>query len=301
MSSFNLTYIVATRNRLEYLKILFDKFLCHSQPDEEIIVIDAGSTDGSREFLQEYFDKGKIHQFVSEPDKNQAHGWNKGLLLAQGKIIKKLIDDDVHSLAAIRACKNFMLDNPAVDICISDCLQTDLAQPGNISKATRLKHFEAWKNGETNCFSFSDVYMLIRRTSLSYLGLYDTQFRMMDWEYSLRCSFLQANIAYYTGCNALSVNTPGNITSQTNGETLKREAKIGEIKYNYQGDRHEISMYSEIKIAIGKAINYKSKKEDLIKTGPATDSTESLDDIYGYLYKVLEENNRDGQFGFILK
>src|SRR6185437_4939067 len=173
--------------------------------------------------------------------KSQAHGWNKGLLLANGSLIKKLIDDDVHSLSAIRQCKNFMLNNPDIDICISNCLVTDLATYKDIHAASRYRYYEAWKNGITTCFSFSDVYMLIRKSSLSFLGLFDTQFRMMDWEYALRCSFLRANIAYYTGHNALTVGTPGNITSTIPAQILKKEGEIGKLKYGYKGDRSDIS------------------------------------------------------------
>jgi glycosyltransferase involved in cell wall biosynthesis len=298
--NFSISYIVCTKNRLSYLKILFDQFLNYCQPDEEIIVIDGNSTDGSKEFLQQLFDQGKIHQLVSEPDKNQAHGWNKGFLLARGTIIKKMIDDDVHSLSAIRRCKQFMLQNPLVDICISNCLVTDLAAPRNIHIASRLNYYEAWKAGEVTCFTFSDVYMLIRKNSLSYLGLFDTQFTMMDWEYSLRCSFLKANIAYYTGYNSLAVDTPGNVTSSANKQTLKTEGKIGAVKYGYKGDRSDISLYSEIKIAIGKAINYRSvHKQDNID--PDNLHLKSLDVIYNYLYQTLEDYNQANDFTLISK
>ena len=297
---FNISYIICTKNRLAFLKILFAELLNHCQPDEEIVVIDGNSTDGSKEFLQGLFDQGKIHQFVSEPDKNQAHGWNKGLLLANGTVIKKLIDDDVHSLAAIRRCTGFMLKNPQVDICISNGLTTDLAMPQQISISGRLKYYEAWRNGESACFTFNDVYMLVRKSALSYLGLYDTQFAMMDWEYSLRCSYLKANIAYYTGYNALSVGTPGNVTSATNAARLKFEGRIGREKYGYKGDRSDISLYSELKIAVGKTINYKAGKGVTPSEDWQMPAGEQLAAVYNNFYKALEQYNEPGDFVFYL-
>ena len=296
---YNLTYIVCTKNRLPFLKILFDQFISHCEPDEEIVIIDGNSTDGSKEFLQELFNQGKIHQFISEPDKNQAHGWNKGLLMAKGAIIKKLIDDDVHSFAAVRKCRDFMLNNPQVDICISNCLSANIKHPKNVQIASRLKYYEAWKTGETLCFTFSDVYMLIRKSSLSYLGLFDTQFAMIDWEYSLRCSYLRASIVYYTGYNSLAVSTPGNVSSQTSAARLKAEGLIGKAKYAYKGDRSDISWYSELKIAIGKAINYNSSNSQQNSSAqiPAFDD---LQIIYGNFYKLIEEYNLGTDFAFIL-
>src|SRR5258707_2805983 len=108
---YTLSFIISTKNRLTFLKILFAHLLPVLKPDEEIVVVDSKSTDGSAEYLQDLFSSKKIHQFTSEPDKNQAHGWNKALLMAKGTIIKKLIDDDVHNISAIRECRDFMLQN----------------------------------------------------------------------------------------------------------------------------------------------------------------------------------------------
>ena len=71
-------------------KITLGKLLDELQPGEEIVIVDGGSTDGSKKYLQTLFDKGKIHQYVSEPDHNQAHAWNKAMLMARGIIIKKI-------------------------------------------------------------------------------------------------------------------------------------------------------------------------------------------------------------------
>jgi len=296
----NLSYIIATRNRLPFLKITLEKLIDELQQDEEIVVVDGNSTDGSKEYLQKLFEQGKINQFISEPDRNQAHGWNKALLMAKGTIIKKIIDDDVHSFSTIRKCKDFMIKNPEADVCISNGLTSDLESSQRIDIASRLKYYEAWKSGKTSCFTFNDVYMLVRKSSLSFLGLFDTQFAMMDWEYSLRCSYLQANIAFYTGYNSLSVGRPGNITSATDAARLKREGRIGKGKYGYKGDRSDISFYSELKIAIGKAIDYKSGKMPNAVVATQTLSVENLLNIYNGLYKSLEEYNSADDFVFIL-
>jgi len=294
-----LSYIIATRNRLPFLKINLERLIGQLQSGEEIVVVDGDSTDGAKEYLQQLYSDGKIHQFVSEPDKNQAHAWNKALLMAKGMIIKKLIDDDVYCFSAIRKCCDLMLQNSTIDICISDVLNGDLANPEQVNAASRLPQFEVWRSGKTKAFTFSDVSMLIRRSALSYIGLYDTQFRMLDWEYSLRASYMKANIAYYTGFNALAVHTPGNVTSGTDEATREQEAKIGRIKYGYPGDRDEISRYSELKIWAGKSLAKLSRKETAAHTAP-DEITADLEDIYSMYYRRLEERDRaaDGKFIF---
>jgi glycosyltransferase involved in cell wall biosynthesis len=295
---YTLSYIISTKNRLPYLKILFAHLLPGLNPDEEIVVVDGNSTDGSSEFLQSLSLSNKIHQFVTEPDNNQAHGWNKALLMAKGTVIKKLIDDDVPDIKAIRSCRDYMLQNAEVDICISNTLESDLTNPSRIGLTSRLTHFEAWKNGSTKTFTFSDVSMLIRRSSLSFLGLYDTQFKMLDWEYSLRVSYLKARVAYYTGYNSLSVGTPGNVTSTAPAELLKYEERIGKLKYEYPGDGAGISVYSKIKIWIG--ITHHNLKNNKKPMGIAKlPQVTELQEIYSAYYQKLEQQNKAGEWEFI--
>jgi glycosyltransferase involved in cell wall biosynthesis len=296
---FTISYIVVTKNRLPFLKVLLDKVLPQLTSGEEMIVIDGGSTDGSAEYLAQLHGAGKIHQFVSEPDRNQAHGWNKGFLMAKGTIIKKMIDDDVHDIDSIRKCRDFMLAHPEIDICISNSMESRLGDPGKAGIESRLPYYQQWKAGQTKTFTFGDVTMLVRRSSLSFIGLYDTQFKMIDWEYSLRCSYLNARIAYYTGYNSLSVTTPGNISSTATNELMKLEAAIGKAKYGYPGDGSDINTYSRIKIAIGKTyqqLSGKNPKQDNITALPAETK---LREHYSHYYTQLEEQNRAGEWEFI--
>lgn len=286
---FEISYIIATYNRLQFLKITLEKLIDELHPDEEIVVVDGNSTDGSKQYLQQLFDEGKIHQFVSEPDKNQAHAWNKAMLMAKGIIIKKIIDDDVYCYKAIRECKNYMLQNPEVDVMISNDLSSSLANYKNIQKHSRVSQFEKWNKGITPSFTFGDVHLLIRKSSLAHIGLYNTAFVMMDWEYSLRISYLKANIAYYTGYNALSVAHPQTVSSLKNNKLVNEQGKRACIFYQYAGDRAEISLWSEIKIFLGKRLN------TIISTNvnANNEATGNINSIYNYYYKYISEVNDD--------
>jgi len=279
----NLSYIIATRNRLPFLKITLGKLLEEILPDEEIVVVDGNSTDGTKEYLHELYSKGKIHQFISEPDKNQAHAWNKAMLLAKGTLIKKIIDDDVFCYSAIRECKNYMLQNSKIDVCISNDLGCHIDSYKNIQNFSRYSEFSKWKEGIVKSFTFGDVHLLARKKSLAYIGLYNTAFVMMDWEYSLRISYLKANIAYYSGYNALSVVHAETVSSTKNVELIKKQGNMGEAMYEYEGDGADISLWSKIKIFIGKLI-YKDKATLKTETLTAIDIAET----YNYLYDYIE-------------
>ena len=290
-----MSYVVCTRNRLNFLKISLKYLLENIAEDEEVVVVDGNSNDGTQDYLSSLFQQCKIHQYISESDTNQAHGWNKAILLARGELIKKVIDDDIFCFSAIRDCKQFMLDNPSKDICISDTLGTNLADHKNISKESRLKQYLDWKNGITKSFTFGDVSLLLRKSSISYLGLYDTSFVMLDYEYSLRASYLRSNIAYYTGFNAMSIFNPDSISSNVTSDILKLESKRANPMYEYGGDGKEISLFSKIKIFIGKSL-YKLKKWNTTHPTRNIDSSYDLDSIYDFCYQYINNINKNGEF-----
>ena len=281
----NLSFIISTRNRLDFLKITLVKLIESLNSGEEIVVVDGNSNDGTKEYLEALYKAGKIHQFLSEADKNQAHGWNKAMMMAKGTLIKKIIDDDIFSYEAIRKCADYMLKNPETDLCISNSLTASFSPSLNISLNSRLVDFEKWKKGITKSFSFSDVYLLMRRSVLPKIGLYNTNFVMLDWEYSLRASYHQCEIAYYTGYMAMGVDTPQNITSAVSKQTLKNEGKIGRLLYEYPGDSKNISLYSKIKIAIGKTL-FKIKTNDNSK-----DISSNYPDLYDILSQADQTAN----------
>jgi len=264
------------------------------QPDEEIVVVDGNSTDGSGEYLQELFRVGSIHQYISEPDKNQAHGWNKALLLAKGTIIKKIIDDDVFCYNAIAECKKHMLQHSNIDVIISNDLNCALNDHKAIKKSSRLPQFQKWRSGVTPTFTFGDVHMLIRRSALAYIGLYNTSFVMMDWEYALRISQSKANICYYTGYNALSVSHRQTVSSLKSNNLISEQGKKAALFYDYAGDSAEISLWSKIKIFVGKQVD---RGKPALNNSNEPDP-QDIQAIYDYLYNFIDHLNNieDGKF-----
>jgi len=269
------------------------KLIEQIQENEEIVVVDGHSTDGSQAYLENLFNQGLIHQYLSEKDQNQAHGWNKAMLMAKGKIIKKIIDDDVFDFQSIRKCASFMLNNPAVDIIISNDLSVKLSEPQQIYRNTRLGQYEKWIKKQVQSFTFGDVHMLINKDALSLIGLYNTSYTMIDWEYSLRVSYLKANIIYYTGYNALSVFHEQTVSGQKKDKEVAAQSKRAETFYEYAGDTAEITLWSKLKIAVGKR---------MLKNKNTVFSQQNIDDIgciYERLYKDLETINASEKFQFI--
>ena len=118
--TFNLSYVLTTFNKLSYLKVTLPSLIEACEEDEEIVVYDGGSTDGTREYLEQLYRENKIHQFVSEKDYGEANGYNKAMLDARGAIIKIISDDDAYEFESIHYCKRYMIEHPEIHLVASD-------------------------------------------------------------------------------------------------------------------------------------------------------------------------------------
>lgn len=240
MHEINLSFVITTRNRLEYLKIVLEDIILSREDDEEIVVVDALSNDGTSEYLNNLYSNKKIQKLLIESDRCQAEGWNKGFLFASGKIIKKVTDDDIFDLASIRLCKRYMLENQEFDLCISNELFTDDRIYPNFNKHSFFEDFKKWRKKEIISFFFSDPHILIRNQALCYIGIYNPRFTMIDYEYSLRISFLQAKIVYYTGYNSTSYFRNNTVSGLINKKALNEEYRTSDLLYKHHGQNKSL-------------------------------------------------------------
>jgi glycosyltransferase involved in cell wall biosynthesis len=225
----NLSYVVTTYNKLPYLKIILADLIANSQPDEEIIVTDGASSDGTVVYLQTLFDEGKIDFFSSESDHGEAHGLNKAITASSGILVKFISDDDAFYYPGIRACKEFMLTHPEIDFLSSDGIRyrNNPANPYGPMSSRSL--FEKWQKGHTP-FAFCGLGIMIRKSSLPLLGYLHTGFIRVDAEYALRVTAGKAKLAWYTGeCFAHMLNE--NSTSLTQKTKMVEEMERLEAAY----------------------------------------------------------------------
>ncbi len=75
----------------------------------EYIITDGKSTDKSLDIIKKYKDKIK---YISEKDKGQSDGINKGLRMATGDILAFLNSDDIYTEGALDKVVRYFKDNP---------------------------------------------------------------------------------------------------------------------------------------------------------------------------------------------
>jgi glycosyltransferase involved in cell wall biosynthesis len=88
-----LTIITINYNNLEGLKQTFDSVFKQTFQDFDYIVIDGGSTDGSKAYIEAHQDK--LYYWLSEKDNGVYNAMNKGILKANGEYLNFMNSGDV--------------------------------------------------------------------------------------------------------------------------------------------------------------------------------------------------------------
>lgn len=167
-----LSIVTITLNDLEGLKATRDSIRSQSFRDYEWIVIDGGSNDGTKEFLEHH--SQETAYWCSEIDKGVYDAQNKGIRQATGDYLlfmnsgDCLYDADV--LAAVFA------DNRRADILYGDWTNVKGETVIEEHKAPEQAHY-AWFYTDNICHQAMFI-----RTTLLKESPYDTRFRIYaDW------------------------------------------------------------------------------------------------------------------------
>lgn len=101
-------------NQATFFERAIESVLNQDYANIEYIVVDPGSTDGSRELIERY--KSRIARAILEPDRGPADGLNRGFAAATGDIFAFLNSDDILYPGAVSAAVRFLSKHPAVDV-----------------------------------------------------------------------------------------------------------------------------------------------------------------------------------------
>lgn len=82
-----LTVITINFNNKQGLQRTFDSVVSQTWKDYEWIVVDGGSTDGSKELIEDYVSQGCFSWWCSEKDKGVYNAMNKGIAHASGEYL----------------------------------------------------------------------------------------------------------------------------------------------------------------------------------------------------------------------
>lgn len=187
-----ITFFLATKNRAKFLSIALKKIQKLKSPRDELIIIDGGSTDNTNKVIQKF--KNIIDVFVSESDMSESHASNKAVLLATGKYIKLLTDDDEFYKDAIDNAYLVMEKNPDVDVLLC----------GGLKIRGKDQAYAYVPPGANYGQKVADVFkyggcglgFLIRRSAFAKTGLFTPNCVSLDNDYLAKAINSGANVKF---------------------------------------------------------------------------------------------------------
>ena len=208
--------IVTTRNRKALLERALLSVLSQTLQDPEIIVVDDGSTDGTREWMADFSLSHPVQYIRCTDGLGGNHARNIGIRAASGQYIALLDDDD--EWLPLKTEKQFRLleSDPAIGV----------ASCGRIARyADGREEAEdpcLLPEGDLHETIFTDLHftssrLMIRRSLLEETGMFDEDLRAwQDYELMIRLcqrtrvGIVRENLVRYY----ISIDDPNRVSNQ---------------------------------------------------------------------------------------
>jgi len=118
-----ISVVMSVYNGERFLREAMDSILAQTFTDFEFIIINDGSTDGSREILESYDDPRIV--LVHQDNKGLAAALNRGIEMARGEFIARMDADDVSLPERFERQLEVFDREPAIDIVCVPIVFTD--------------------------------------------------------------------------------------------------------------------------------------------------------------------------------
>ena len=184
-TNMRVSIVTPSFNQAPFLEQTILSVLNQTHPDVEYMVLDAGSTDGSREIIEKY--KDKLAYWHSKPDRGFADAINQGWNKATGEILCYLNSDDLLHEDAIASVVQLFQQNPKSDLIYGDSEQIDPSgKPLGLVKSVPFEIaavFKTWQDPIRQPSAF------LKRALFQKFGGLDESFQFCaDFEYFVRIS-----------------------------------------------------------------------------------------------------------------
>ncbi len=193
--------ITITYNNLDGLRRTADSVSAQTYRDMEWIVVDGGSTDGTKEWLDNAQCTMRNAQFLSEPDKGVYDAQNKGIRLAKGGFCFFLNAGDTFCGADV--LERMMADCGEADIVYGNELVVDAE--GRVVEQCKGVENPGFVDLYNSCMKHQATF--VRRALFDRYGTYDSSMRIcadFDWFFrviafhdEVRLLYKDVDVAYF--------------------------------------------------------------------------------------------------------
>lgn len=209
--------LITTFNSEKYIRESLDSALVQTYPNFEVVVVDGGSTDGTREIIREYVDsclrassavaaakagqgsggQARVRPIFSEKRLGIKEGRNLLFKEAHGELLTFLDSDDIYLPEKVAEEAAFLETHPDYAAVYCDIRYFFDGEPGKFYKHRYTFHSgDIFKELLSRMF-ITNTAVMFRRAVFDALGGYDETLGMVeDWEYFLRMAHAGHKIGF---------------------------------------------------------------------------------------------------------
>ena len=181
-----ISVVTPTYNRARFLPEAVASVLAQTYADLELIIVDDGSVDETREVLEPFWADGRVRYFYQE-NRGQSHARNLALKQAKGDFIAFLDSDDLWSPDKLEKQLAVLLEKPEVDIVHGD--EAIIDENGVVISRENMRRYSGKITQRLLADnSVSITTALVRRRCFDEMGGFDTSVGVAD-DYELWLRF----------------------------------------------------------------------------------------------------------------
>lgn len=142
-----ISIVTISFNQARYLEQTIKSIIEQQYEELEYIIVDPGSTDGSREIINKY--KNFFKKIIFEPDNGPADGLNKGFSFASGEIFAYLNSDDYFLPGTLKKINEYFQQSINIDVIYGNGYITD--DSNRIFRRFYSDSFTPWRFVHNGC------------------------------------------------------------------------------------------------------------------------------------------------------
>lgn len=219
MSMFSPRFSIITvcLNAAATIEKTLDSVLSQSCPASEYIVVDGGSTDGTREIIERY--RPHLTHVVFEPDEGIYDAFNKGLARATGNVLGILNADDLYAPWTLETVAEACREHPEAGVFYGKLTVVDEARH-------RWTVYPVGDHGRLfSHMSIAHPATFVARSVYDRFGVFDPSFRVSgDWDLMLR--FLRSGVCFQPVDRVLTAFRNSGVSSAYSQRLLRENRRI---------------------------------------------------------------------------
>jgi len=272
--------VIPTYNYGHFLGEAIQSVLDQTFADFELIIVDDGSTDNTKEVVSSFQDKRV--KYIYQKNRGLAASRNTGIKASCGEYIAFLDSDDKWLPENLEVMVNRLDSRPDIALVCSDVNVYDDATGAILGRHWHNRRSDSWVNPKKaarqalqyllkrGCF-ITPIAMVVRRTVFAEVGHYDESVRTHeDWDMIVR---IVMRFPIETIDVPLALNRKHGISLQSNREQMYREAII---VLNKTLNRNSLSANDQALLRRRVARTHFRYGRDLLVNGDITAGREKL-------------------------